>query len=207
MFMKIRILAIVAALLAGAGLSRADIIGNSIADDGDGVMTCYTYGFLKTGDHAFQLSIDGSQNRWDYGHIQGDIFTDTDTDPTLALFNEIDNDTVYAWDDYHVKVTMNKSFTFSNIGVANSGWTFNTTAPTNNGVVWIGYIDYYAGVPVPSISGTLDFNYSITFAGNVSFQEELMPSTVPEPTTSGCFLLGLGALVCWGRFIKTRRSL
>ena len=139
--MKIRILAIVAALLAGAGLSRADIIGNSIADDGDGVMTCYTYGFLKTGDHAFQLSIDGSQNRWDYGHIQGDIFTDTDTDPTLALFNSIDNDTAYDWGDYHVKVTMNKPFSFSNVGVANSLWTFNTTAPTNNGVVWIGYID------------------------------------------------------------------
>ena len=46
MFMKIRILAIVAVLLAGAGLSRADIISNSIASDGDGVMTCYTYGFL-----------------------------------------------------------------------------------------------------------------------------------------------------------------
>jgi len=102
---------------------------------------------------------------------------------------------------------MNKPFSFSNVGVANSLWTFNTTAPTNNGVVWIGYIDYYAGVPVPSISGTLDFNYSITFAGSVSFQEELMPSPVPEPTTAGCFLLGLGALVCWGRFIKTRRSL
>jgi len=26
---------------------------------------------------------------------------------------------------------------------------------------------------------------------------------VPEPTTAGCFLLGLGALVCCQRFIKT----
>jgi hypothetical protein len=31
-------------------------------------------------------------------------------------------------------------------------------------------------------------------------------SQVPEPTTAGCFLLGLGALVCCQRFTKNRRS-
>ena len=107
-------LAILAALLAGAGFSRADIIRNSIAADNDGFMSCYTYGFLKTGDHAFQLSIDGSHNSWDVGHIQGDIITDTESEPTLTLDNQIDNDTGVTWNDYHVKVTMNKSFSFSN---------------------------------------------------------------------------------------------
>jgi hypothetical protein len=29
---------------------------------------------------------------------------------------------------------------------------------------------------------------------------------VPEPTTAGCFLLGLGALICCQRFTKNRRS-
>ena len=29
---------------------------------------------------------------------------------------------------------------------------------------------------------------------------------VPKPTTAGCFLLGLGALACFQRFIKKRRS-
>jgi hypothetical protein len=29
---------------------------------------------------------------------------------------------------------------------------------------------------------------------------------VPEPTTTGCFLLGLGALVCCQRFTQKRRS-
>jgi hypothetical protein len=199
MFMKIRMLAIMAALLAGAGFSRADIIGNTIAADGDPVMTCYTYGFLKTGDHAFQLSIDGSQNLWDYGHIQGDIITDTETDPTLALFNEIDNDTASAWGDYHVKVTMSKPFTFSNIGVANSGWTFNTTAPVLVGSDWIGYINYFAGTPV-LVGDPLDFNYSMTFTGGASFQEELMPSTVPEPGTFALTICGLTGLL-----VKRRR--
>ena len=46
--MKMRMLAIMAALMACASLSRADIIGNTLADDGDGVLTCATYGFLTT---------------------------------------------------------------------------------------------------------------------------------------------------------------
>ncbi len=29
---------------------------------------------------------------------------------------------------------------------------------------------------------------------------------VPEPTTTGCFLLGLGALICVQRFAQNRRS-
>ena len=100
--------------MACAGFSRADIIGNSIAADGDGVMSCYTCGFLKTGNHAFQLSLDGSHNSWDVGHIQDDIITDTESDPTLTLDHQINNDTGVTWNDYHVKVTMNKSFSFSN---------------------------------------------------------------------------------------------
>jgi hypothetical protein len=202
MFMKIRMLAVMAALLAGTGFSRADIISNTIAADGDLVMTCNVYGFITNGPGDFQLSIDGTHNLWDYGHIQGDIITDTETDPTLALFNEIDNDTGSAWGDYHVKVTMSKSFTFSNVGVGvgNPGWTFNTTAPTNNGIVWIGYIDYFAGTPVLA-GGTLDFNYSMTFIGGASFQEELMPSPVPEPGTFALMVCGLtGLLVMRRRF-------
>ncbi|MGA2241050.1 MAG: PEP-CTERM sorting domain-containing protein [Verrucomicrobiota bacterium] len=198
--MKIRTLAVMAVLLAGAGFSRADIISNSIAADGDLVMTCYTYGFLKTGDHAFQLSIDGSHNLWDYGHIQGDIITDSEEDPTLALFNEIDNDTGVTWGDYHVKVTLSKAFTFSNVGVGvgNPGWTFTTNAPVHIGSDWIGYIDYYAGTPVLA-GGTLDFNYSMTFIGGASFQEELMPSTVPEPGTFALMVCGLTGLLVMRR--------
>ena len=194
-----------AALLAGAGLSRANIIGNTIADDGDGVISCYTCGFLQTGDHAFQLSIVGSQNLWDIGNILGDIITDTDTDPTLTLFNEIDNDTEVSWNDYHVTVTMSQSFSLSDVGVGNVDWTFITTQPTQVGSDWIGYIDYYAGDLVPN-GGTLYFNYAMTFTGGASFEEDLMPSAVPEPTTTGCFLLGLGALICCQQFTKNRRS-
>jgi hypothetical protein len=206
MLMKIRILAILAALLAGAGFSRADIIGNTLADDGDGVITCNVYGFATNGPGDFQLSIDGTHNLWDAGHILGNIIAD-ETDPKLTLYESIDNDTGIAWGDYHVKVTMSKPFTFSNVGVANSGWTYTPpAAPVLVGSDWIGYIDYY-GYSNPVLAlGTLDFNYAMTFIGSASFCEELTPSPVPEPTTTGCFLLGLGALVCFQRFIQTRRS-
>ena len=34
----------------------------------------------------------------------------------------------------------------------------------------------------------------------------ITPGPVPEPTTAGCFLLGLGALACCQRYAKNRRS-
>jgi hypothetical protein len=188
-----------AALLAGAGFSRADIISNTIAADGDPVMTCYTHDFLPTGGHTFQLCIDGSQKLWDAGHIQGAIITDTETDPTLALFNEINNDTGIAWGDYHVMVTMSKPFTFSGIGVTNGGWTFTSTAPVPVGSNWIGYIDYAGyGNPVLAL-GTLAFNYSMTFTGGASFQEALTPSPVPEPGTFALMACGLTGLLVMRR--------
>ena len=199
MFMKIRILAIMAVLLAGVGFSRADIIGNTIAADGDLVMSCYTHDFITNDPGNFQLCIDGSQKLWDYGHIQGDIITDTPTDPTLALFNEINNDTGIAWGDYHVQVTMSKPFTFSSIGVTNGGWTFTSTAPVLVGSDWIGYIDYFGyGNPV-LVGGTLAFNYSMTFTGGASFQEQLMPSPVPESGTFALMACGLTGLLVMRR--------
>ncbi|MGB8370902.1 MAG: hypothetical protein ACLPYZ_08600 [Limisphaerales bacterium] len=53
-----------------------------------------------------------------------------------------------------------------------------------------------------------DSTFTLAFAGesnyNVTFDTEATP--VPEPTTAGCFLLGLGALVCFQRVTKNRRS-
>ncbi len=207
MFMKIKILAVMAALLAGAGFSRADIISNSIAADNDGVITCDVYPFIKNTIGDFQATIDGIQhntgNPWEPGHIQGDIITDTETDPTLALINSIDNDTGIAWGDYHVMVTMSKPFTFSNVAVANSGWTYTPpAAPGQVGSNWIGYIDFY-GYSNPVLTlGTLDFNYSITFTGSVSFQEALTPSPVPEPEP-GTFALAICGLT--GLLVMRRR--
>jgi hypothetical protein len=41
---------------------------------------------------------------------------------------------------------------------------------------------------------------------NANFYIGATTTTVPEPTTAGCFLLGLGALACCQRFTKNRRT-
>jgi len=203
--MKIRMLAIMAALLAGAGFSRADITGINIWDYNPDVLSC-SYGPLTGSSGNYQYGIDGTQLAWAVGSMGGTISTDDGTDPTLQLGEQIDNDTGSTWNDYHVTITMSQPFSFSNVGVANYGWTFNTTAPVLVGSDWIGYVDYYAGTPVQPDNSILNFSLAVTFTGSTSFEEDLMPSTVPEPTTTGCFLLGLGALICCQRFTKNRRS-
>jgi len=196
--MKIKMFIILAALVASVASSRADITGHTLAADGDGVITCNIYDLTNTSPYNYRLDIYGDHNVWAPGHILGDILTDTELDPTLALYQAIDNDTSFAWGGYQVKVTMNKTFAFSNVNVANSGWTFITTTPTMVGTNYIGYIDYYAGTPV-LIGGTLDFNYSISFVGSVQFCEELTPSAVPEPGTFALVACGLAGLLVMRR--------
>ena len=195
--MKIRMLAIMAALLAGAGFSRADITGINLWDYNSSVLAC-SYGPLTGSSGNYQYGIDGTQLAWAVGSMGGTISTDDGTDPTLQLGEQIDNDTGSTWNDYHVTITMSQPFSFSNIGVANSGWTYNPTAPVLVGSDWIGYIDYYAGTPVPN-GGTLDFSLSIAFTGTTSFEEDLMPSTVPEPGTFALIVFGLTGLLVMGR--------
>jgi hypothetical protein len=169
-----------------------DIVGNTLADDGDGVLSCTTYGFQPVALHEFQLGIDGIHKVWAPGHILGNIITDTEEDPRLTLIHEIDNETGYAWTDYHVEVTMSKAFSIDNVTVANAGWTSVTTGPIQVGSDWIGKIDYYAGDAVAPL-GTLDFAYRMTFTGSANFAEQLTPT--PEPATLSLLILGGLALV------------
>jgi len=198
--MKIRMLAIVAALLAGAGLSRADITSADIWSNNTNVMTCsYDPVVPVSGSPGnYLLSIYGTQLAWAAGSIGGTITTDG-TDPTLQLGEQINNDTGSTWNDYHVTITMSQSFSFSNVGVTNGGWTDIVTAPTLVGSDWIGYVDYYAGTPVLPDNSILDFSLSVTFTGNTSFEETLMPSTVPEPGTFALMVCGLTGLLVMRR--------
>jgi hypothetical protein len=193
--MKIRMLATMAALLAGAGFSRADITGIDIWDYNSSVLAC-SYGPLTGSSGNYQYGIDGTQLAWAVGSMGGTI--STDGDPTLQLGELINNDTGSTWNDYHVTITMSQSFSFSNVGVTNGGWTDIVTAPTLVGSDWVGHIDYYAGNPVPN-GGMLDFSLSIAFTGTTSFEEDLMPSTVPEPGTFALMVCGLTGLLVMRR--------
>jgi hypothetical protein len=215
--MKLRIFAIIAALLAGVTFSRANITGTSLADDGDGVIHCSLYPLQQDpGSGDWTLGIDGTHNILDSGHILGNIYTDSPTDPRLILNHSIDNDTGSTWTDYHVMITMGTQFAISNptAGPDSGGsWLLDSLIqPTQVGSDWIGYVNYIGGAPItpaadpnnPDPSNTLDFSYKLTFnglpSGVVSYCEQLTPSPVPEPGTLALLLCGLGAVAVRRRF-------
>ena len=197
--MKLRILALSAVLFAGTTFTHANIIGNTLTNDSDGVLACYTYGFTQTGQTDFQLSIDGVHHRFEPGDILGNIYTDTELDPSLTLNHSIDNDTGIDWTDYHVEITLNKSFTIT-AATVDSPWTYAITAPSLIGSSWIGSVDYYGPANPILAGGTLNFGYTMNFTGSVAFSEQLTPTSVPEPATFAVVLCGLAGL-----FILQRR--
>jgi hypothetical protein len=184
------------ALLSWGAACQADIIGNTLADDGDGVLTCNTYGFESIGPQEFKINIDGVHKKFATGDILGDILADSEVDPKLTLDHEIDNDTDRPWTDYHAVITMSKTFFIDNVTVANAGWTYVVSQPVLVGSDWVGTVDYYSGTPV-AIGGTLDFAYRMTYLGSTSFHEELTPTSVgvPEPGTLMLLAGGLIGLV------------
>lgn len=197
--MKARLFITLAALVASATLSRADIIGYNLADDGDGVITCTNYGLELVDTASYQMDIYGDHKIWGSGHIEGYFLTDSELDPMIGLSHWIDNDTAFDWGDYHIKVTMSKSFSFGAVAVANTGWTSTFTAPVAVGTNYVGYIDYVAVNPYlnpVSFGGTLGFSYSVSFIGSVYyFGEELTPTPVPEPGTFALMACGLAGLL------------
>lgn len=197
-------LSVTAAVLMCCSVSRADITNTTLQAYSDGVMTCNFSGLSQIAPQSFQQSVNGVQSAFATGEMWGNILTDTPNDPSLTLLHSINNDTGLTWTDYHLEITLSETFAISNVTVDN-GWTSVVTAPTQVGSDWIGYIDYYSGTPILN-GGTLNFGYTMTFTGSVSFTEDLTPSTsVPEPTTATCFLLGLGALVCSWRFKQNKQ--
>jgi hypothetical protein len=191
--MKFRIPTVLAALFIGVTLSRADITNTTLSAYSDGVMYCNFSDLTQIGLHDFQQSMYGDHLTFATGTIYGDILTDTEIDPSLNLLHSIDNDTAFTWTDYHLKITLNKTFTLTGVTVDNA-WTYVVTAPTLVGSDWIGYIDYYAGNLIPNGS-TLNFGYTMTFVGSVAFSEELTPTSVPEPGTFALLACGLMGLL------------
>jgi hypothetical protein len=193
--MRIRsILLILATLFLSTLISNATVTNVACADDHDGAITCTNYAWGSDTLHIY-----GDQF-WGPGHILGDFYTDSELDPTLTMANSIDNDTDFAWTDYHVNIFMSQSFTIltNSLSVYNDAvgdWTAQLTQQAaSTGTNYMGIIDFYAGTALP-IGDTLDFGYAIKFTGSThySFCEELVPT--PEPSTlsllvGGTLLLG-----------------
>lgn len=176
----------------------ADLIGYTCAPDNDGVINCSS-SWVENVDGTYDLAIDGVQHRitgqGDAGHILGDFIADSELDPTVKIFNSIDNDMDDTWTDYHINITLNKPFTISNAAVDAPGdWTTVVGAVVPVGSNYVGHIDYYAGTGV-AVGKTLDFHYWISFLGSAQYTQEMIPSFIPEPMTLSMLALGGLALL------------
>ena len=118
--------------------------------------------------------------------------------PTLYLGSAVNNDTAYAWTDYHVNVYMSVPFAFVGTPTVdnppNSDWSLSgVVVPAWNGSQYEGTINFVDGTPI-GIGGELDFNYAIHFSSSLdySFTQEMIPSyeIVPEPSTIAVVAIG-----------------
>lgn len=189
-------------LLLVATTVNASIVDWNCDDDGDGAIVMGTPTLTPVGDE-YELTMSGTQHGqyMDPAHLAGDFTTNTELDPTVRIIQYIENDTDFAWSDYHIAIGMNNSsLSILSTGiVAPSGWTWVITAPVAGpmpngaGPGYVGMIDYYIGTGAPvAIGDEGDFGFKISFIGSTaySFSTEQIPT--PEPATIG--LLGLGAM-------------
>jgi hypothetical protein len=190
------ILCVICVLVAGSW-AQADIIDWSCDDDGDGAIVMNSPALTPNGNPGeYDLTMDGVQYSYP-AHVDGYFNTDTEQDPTVWIIETVENQTDFAWTDYHIDIGMNK--TFQIIGVIAPGdWTWVITPPTypqalpsetNPGTGWVGSVDMYAGTAVP-IGGSGNFGLIVSFVGSVAFCTEQIPT--PEPATLG--LLAIGGL-------------
>jgi hypothetical protein len=173
--------------------ANADIIDWDAADDGDGAIVCTT----EWDEITYELFVDGVQY-WDPGHVLGYFTTDTEADPTVWFRNSVVNEydiEPLVWTDYHITMTMNKTF---NILAADTmdDWSYSYTPTATYDpdlALWVGTVDYVmdaGGEPIDYLDEG-QFDFQVSFVGSVTFCQEMVPT--PEP--SGLLILGLGALL------------
>jgi hypothetical protein len=193
------------ALIVCASVSNANITNVTYYSDGDGAFVCPNY--VWEGNSAeVALYMYGDQLA-SPGHVLTDVYATDALDPTLKINNSIENATSFAWTQFTVNLTMDVSFTLTNVTVTTpADWTvvsFNQTA-VYTGSNYLATVVYDTGTPIPNDGySTIDFGYWVVFSGAPSYQlcQEFIP--VPEPGTM--VLVAIGGLFL-GRSLMRRRQ-
>jgi hypothetical protein len=165
--------------LAGAGITK---LQNSWLDKEELIS-----GTINWVDSASTLQL---VETWDtMGSVTSSTTGTADVDPVIHITKQINNDTGFAWTDYHLQISGQGAAYVP--GSATSD-RFSTIVENGNN------IDFFSPLIVPvNDSVTLGFDIKVP-SGTFSFSISQTPT--PEPATIG--LLGLGALT----IIRRRRS-
>jgi hypothetical protein len=178
------------ALLAWTSSSRASIVGVSYNGDDPGVLSS-----AASWDGSSQLTVTGSQTGLP-ATTSGAFTTDNDVDPTVSMYNFLNNDTSMVWTGYEILLTANKPVTLlSPSAIAPAGWSVGVYQIPGDGTQW--EVDAYdtTGTELIAPGGELDFSFLMTFTGSLTYTQTLSPMgtvAVPEP---GTLVLALGGLL------------
>ena len=99
----------------------------------------------------------------------------------IRVINGFENDTGSAWTDYHVKVNMDQPFNLSNaasnsLPVIGLPHLYSRAGSSSSGM-YVGYIDYYAGTPVPNRRLSWIFDIRFLSPATVNYTQEIVPHT------------------------------
>jgi len=196
------VVALLVAFLAIPSLVNASISSYVCDDDGDGVIVVNDSSMALTYDSGldeYTLSMDCAQTSETNGHIEGEFVAPED--PKVWIAETVENQTTFAWTDYHITFGMTQEFTISTSVITPDDWSFAVVQPiagnlpNGGGPGYIGTIDYYAapaGSPI-AIGDSGDFGFKVTFTGSANFCSEQYPT--PEPATMTMLALGALALI------------
>jgi MYXO-CTERM domain-containing protein len=189
------------AILALGMPASAGITNHNCDDDGDGaiVMTTQTLNYegIEEGIKLYTLDVTAAQY-----DVSANMFGDftVDDDPRVWITQGVENDTTFAWKDYHLVLGMTQSFTVLATS-SPDGWVAPTVSDVTEGTVGhgdaqvTGYmvtVDYLWGGEGTEVAIGDDgsFGIKVQFSGSVAFCTEQTPT--PEPGSLA--LIGMGAL-------------
>jgi len=201
--MKHAWIVVLLAIFALGSSASAGITAHNCDDDGDGAIVMNSLGWtengLEEGIQLYTMDIGATQK-----DVAANMFGDFTVvgDPKVWINQVVENDTSFAWKDYHLVLGMTQPFTVLNTS-SPTGWVAPTVSAVTEGTVghgdtqvtgWMVTVDYLWGGPgseteIP-IGDDGSFGIKVQFSGSLAFCTEQTPT--PEPGSLA--LLGMGAL-------------
>jgi hypothetical protein len=175
--------------VAAGSISQAAIIGVDCQTQGQGVaLNSWDWDEVPY-DLTLNETLSGTA-----GTVLAGFATDDYVDPIVWVRKSVENDTTFAWTDYHINLFLDRTFDILNVATP-AGWTYAITAPAFSGQRYFGCVDYYGAGQGTEISvGQFgDFAIKFSFLGAVQFYVEQVRT--PEPASMILLLAASGCLL------------